>query len=96
MPKATWNGAVIAEAGADEVRIVEGNIYFPRHALHQEFLQPSSTTTQCPWKGTANYFDVVVNGERNAAAAWVYRNPSEAAQEIAEHVAFWHGVEVER
>lgn len=96
MPKAIWNGAVIAEAKDDEVRVVEGNVYFPRDALHDQFLQPSNTTTQCGWKGTANYFDVVVDGERNADAAWVYRTPFEAAKEIADHIAFWRGVEVER
>lgn len=96
MPKASWNGVVIAEASEEAVRVVEGNVYFPKEAVHEQFLQPSSTTTQCSWKGTANYFDVVVEGERNSDAAWIYRTASEAAREITGHIAFWHGVEVER
>lgn len=96
MPKAIWNGAVIAQASDEDVRVVEGNIYFPRAAVNQEYLQTSSKTTQCHWKGTANYFDVVVDGERNQDAAWTYRTPSETAREITDHIAFWHGVEVER
>lgn len=95
MPRAIWNGAVIAQAADDEVRVVEGNIYFPRHAINHDYLQPSSHTSRCGWKGTANYFDIVVEGARNENAAWVYRTPFDAASEISDHIAFWHGVQVE-
>jgi uncharacterized protein (DUF427 family) len=96
MPKAIWNDKVIADARADDVRVVEGNVYFPHEAVKQEYLQPSSKTTQCPWKGTANYFNVVVDGKRNEDAAWTYRTPKEAAQEVAGRVSFWRGVTVEQ
>jgi uncharacterized protein (DUF427 family) len=96
MPKATWNGAVIAQASEDEVHIVEGNVYFPFHAVNHDFLRPSAHTSQCGWKGTANYFDLVVDGSRNENAAWIYRVPKDAAREIAGHIAFWHGVQVDR
>lgn len=94
MPKAIWNGAVIAEAADDEVQVVEGNVYFPPHALRREHLRESSHATTCPWKGTAGYYDVVVGGQVNQNAAWIYREPLSAAKEIAGHVAFWRGVEV--
>lgn len=96
MPKAIWNGAVIAEADDAAVKIVEGNVYFPMTAVHQEYLQDSETTTRCHWKGEANYYHVVVDGRVNRDAAWTYRTPSDAAKQIANHVAFWHGVQVER
>jgi uncharacterized protein (DUF427 family) len=96
MPSARWNGAVIAEATDDEVRIVENNVYFPMSALRQEYLQPSATETTCPWKGTANYFSLLVDGETNRDAAWTYRAPFAAASQIAGHVAFWKGVIVTR
>lgn len=96
MPQAIWNGATIAQASDDAVEVVEGNVYFPLQAVHQDYLQPSDTTSQCPWKGTANYFDVVVDGKRNRDCAWVYRQPFEAARQIKDHVAFWRGVEVEK
>lgn len=96
MPRAIWNDKVIAEARAEDVRVVEGNVYFPREAVKQEYLQPSSKTTGCPWKGVANYFSVAVDGERNDDAAWTYRAPKEAAHEIAGRIAFWHGVKVEQ
>ena len=93
MPKATWEGTVIAES--DKCVVVEGNQYFPLDSVRQEYLQPVDKTTACPWKGTANYYDVVVNGKRNAAAAWYYADPAPAAAQIKGRVAFWKGVRVE-
>ena len=90
--KAIWNGAVIAES--DATVVVEGNHYFPPASLNRDHLRPSDHTTVCPWKGTAGYFDVVVGDEENPNAAWIYREPKEAAAEIRDHVAFWRGVEV--
>ena len=92
MPKATWNGAVLAES--DETVIVEGNHYFPASAVRQEFFKPSDTTTVCSWKGTASYYTVRVNGKENPDAAWYYPAPKDAAKEIAGRVAFWKGVSV--
>ena len=96
MAKATWNGAVLAEASADRIQIVEGNVYFPPEAVRQEYLVSSDTHTVCPWKGTASYYHVHVDGGENRDAAWYYPEPKAAAKEIAGHVAFWKGVQVER
>lgn len=93
MPKAIWNDTVIAESGSFES--VEGNIYFPLNSVKQEYLKPSDTTSECPWKGTASYYAVVVNGKENQDAAWYYPDPKPEAANIKDHVAFWKGVEVE-
>ena len=95
MPKAIWNGAVIAEADSSEVEIVEHNIYFPPSRVRKDYLQPSQHTTLCPWKGVASYYNVVVDGKVNANAAWYYPTPKEAAHNIKDRIAFWHGVEVQ-
>jgi uncharacterized protein (DUF427 family) len=92
MAQATWNGAVLAQS--DETIVVEGNHYFPRNAINDEFFSDSSNSTVCHWKGTAAYFDVVVDGQVNAGAAWYYPNPKPAAEEIRDYVAFWRGVKV--
>lgn len=92
MSKAIWEGAVLAES--DDIVVVEGNRYFPADSIHREYFKPSSETTVCPWKGTASYYDVVVNGKKNAEAAWYYPEPSPAAKEIRGRVAFWRGVEI--
>jgi uncharacterized protein (DUF427 family) len=96
MPKATWNGATLAEAPAERVQVVEGNVYFPADALTREHFSPSGTHTTCPWKGVASYMDVVVDGQTNRDAAWYYPEPKDAAANIRAHVAFWKGVDVER
>jgi uncharacterized protein (DUF427 family) len=90
--RAVWNGAVLAES--DATVVVEGNHYFPAESLDLSHVQPSERQTTCPWKGTAHYYDVVVDGRTNAGAAWYYPEPKAAAAEIAGHVAFWKGVEV--
>jgi len=94
MPKAIWNGTVVAEADDDAIEIVEGNVYFPADAVRRDLLQPSDTHTVCGWKGTASYYHVAVNGEINRDAAWYYPEPKAAASNIAGRVAFWKGVEV--
>lgn len=93
MAKATWNGAVIAES-ADTV-VVEGNHYFPPQAVKPECLKPSDTHTVCGWKGTASYYDVVVNGQVNKDAAWYYPTPKPEAKQVEGRIAFWKGVKVE-
>jgi uncharacterized protein (DUF427 family) len=93
MPRATWNGAVLAES--DRCEVVEGNQYFPPQAIKREFLRESETHTVCSWKGTASYYDVVVGGQVNTDAAWYYPDPKPAAKNIKGHVAFWRGVKVE-
>lgn len=90
--KAIWNGQVLAESNATQV--VEGNQYFPPESLGRRYFTDSATTTVCPWKGTASYYDVVVDGKVNKDAAWVYLEPKTAAANIGEYVAFWKGVEI--
>jgi uncharacterized protein (DUF427 family) len=92
MPKAVWNGAVIAES--DHTVRVEGNDYFPPESVRREFLAASETHTRCPWKGLASYYDIMVDGKTNRDAAWSDQAPSPAATEIKDYVAFWHGVRV--
>jgi uncharacterized protein (DUF427 family) len=94
MPKATWNGAVLAEAEDGEVELVEGNVYFPPDKVDHTYLRESATHTVCPWKGTASYYDVVVNGDVNKDAAWHYPATKPEAEHIAGYLAFWKGVTV--
>lgn len=92
MTTATWNGVVIAES--DDIVTVEGNAYFPREAVREDVLRPSDARTTCPWKGTASYLSLEVEGKTNTDAAWYYPEPKDAAKEITDRVAFWKGVEV--
>lgn len=92
MPKAIWNGTVIAES--NDTVVVERNHYFPRESVRDDVLTPSATTSFCPWKGTASYFSLEVDGKTNADAVWYYSDPKDAAKEIKGRLAFWKGVEV--
>ena len=93
MPKAIWKDKVIAESSATV--LVEGNHYFPPQDVKQEYLVETDHRTQCPWKGEAHYYNLVVDGEVNENAAWSYPQPKEKAVHITGHVAFWKGVSVE-
>jgi len=95
--KAVWNGAVIAESA--ETISIEGNEYFPRDSVNPEFLEDSNHTSECPWKGEAKYYTLVVNEEKNENAAWYYEVPKEgsverAGKDFSDYIAFWNGVEV--
>lgn len=94
MAVAKWNGAVIAQS--DDIVIVEGNVYFPASCVDAGLLRDSATHTVCSWKGTASYYDLVVNSMVNRDAVWYYPEPSDAAKQILGRVAFWKGVEVTR
>lgn len=98
--KAIWNDTVIAEAPKEELVYIEGNWYFPRQSLHQEFYKPSDTHTTCHWKGEASYFNVEFDGQNSQDAAWYYPNPKSSAidqvkKDFTDYVAFWRGVKVE-
>ena len=90
--KAIWNGITVAES--EDTVVVEGNHYFPKQSLKQEYIKESSTHTSCAWKGTASYYTLVVNGKENPDSVWYYPHPSEKALKIQDRVAFWKGVEV--
>jgi uncharacterized protein (DUF427 family) len=94
MAKATWEGTVLAES--NQTVEVEGNQYFPPGSIHNEFLKPTDQHSVCPWKGTASYYDIEVNGKRNAGAAWYYPEPKPAASQIKGYLAFWKGVKVQK
>ena len=91
--KAVWQGEVIAES--DSTVVVEGNHYFPPESVRKDFLQSSTTTTVCPWKGTASYYNVVVGEQVNPDAAWYYPSPKTEAENIKDHIAFWRGINTE-
>ena len=92
MKTAKWNGAILAQS--DKTIEIEGNHYFPPESLQRRYLKESNHMSTCPWKGLASYYNIEVNGEINSDAGWFYKQPSEAAHQIKDHVAFWSGVEI--
>lgn len=92
MATARYKETIIAQS--DHTVMVEGNHYFPPDAVNHDLLKSNDRQTVCPWKGTASYYDVVVNGSTATAAAWYYPKPKQAASEIKDHIAFWGDVRV--
>jgi len=93
MPRAVWNGAVIA--GSDKCEVVEGNRHFPAAAVRREHLRPSMKQTHCAWKGTASCYDVVVGDAMSRDAGCYDPEPTPAAEAIRGGIAFRKGVRVE-
>jgi uncharacterized protein (DUF427 family) len=89
-----WNGVIVAEA--PRTVVVEGNHYFPPDSVRREYLVESPLRSLCPWKGIARYYTLQVDGVVDPDAAWYYPRPTFLARRIKNHVAFWHGVRVER
>jgi len=92
--KAIWNGKVIAST--DKPVNVEGNYYFPPDSINMEYFRKSEIQTVCHWKGTASYYDVIVDNKVNKDAAWYYPAPSGMASNIKNHIAFWKGIIIEK
>lgn len=82
-------------AESDDTVVVENNHYFPKDSVRAEFLRPSERHSICPWKGTASYYSLEVDGQVNQNAAWYYPQPKRAAEAVTDRVAFWNGVTVE-
>lgn len=97
--KAIWENTVIAEADKKDLIFIEGNWYFPPHAIKNEYFKPSDQHTTCFWKGEASYYNIEINGTINEAAAWYYPKPKDGSVErvkkdFSNYVAFWRGIEV--
>ncbi len=92
MTKAIWNGVILAES--DNCETVENNKYFPPDAINSAYFKSSATQSSCPWKGTANYYTIVVDGKENKDAAWFYPKTKDAAKNVEGYVAFWKGVQI--
>lgn len=92
----TWTvragGAVLAETKA-ALELIEGDyppvIYFPREDFAQAFLDPSDTTSSCPYKGTATYYTIIAKSGPIKDAAWSYDTPIAGMEQIAGYLAFY-------
>ena len=91
--RAIFNGTVLADS--DDIVMVDGNPYFPRAAMVEDFFRDSVHSTVCGWKGTARYWDVVVGDQVISNAGWAYDNPKPDAESIRERFAFYRGKGVE-
>jgi len=88
MPKVTLNGKTLAES--DETVVVENNYYFPPSSIVDKSLfTDSATSSTCPWKGKASYYNYADGDKTIHDIAWYYPQPKDAASNIKGYVAFY-------
>src|SRR5919204_68059 len=87
------DGVTVAESDSPRILFETGlppRYYTPLTDLRMDLLRPSSTETHCPYKGTANYWSLEVNGKVHEDAVWTYRSPFAESQKIAGLAAFYN------
>lgn len=94
MVQAIWNDVILAES--KETIEVEGQFYFPPESVNKEHLVESTTTSICPWKGTAQHYSVNINGKTHKDAAWSYPEPSKQAEAITNYIAFGKDIKLDK
>ena len=63
--------------------------YIPREDVDMEQLQRSDSTTYCPYKGDASYYDIAIGGTKSKNAVWTYEDPHESVEIIKGYLAFY-------
>jgi uncharacterized protein (DUF427 family) len=85
-------GVTIADT-ARAIRTLETShppsYYLPPGDVLMSALQPIDGSSFCEWKGYARYFDVIVDGQRLARAAWSYPAPTAGFAALRDHIAFY-------
>lgn len=87
------DGVIVAESGVPRVLHESGlppRYYLPKTDVRLDLLVPTSTVTACPYKGTARYWSVTVNGVTSDDVAWGYDSPLPESAAIAGYVSFYN------
>ena len=63
--------------------------YFPIRDVDESFLMPSTTKTECPYKGTASHYSLNTGVTLVQDAAWRYLEPIKGCPPIADYMGFY-------
>lgn len=87
------DGIVVADSMQPRL-LFETNLpvryYLPKLDVRMDLLEPTTTSSVCPYKGTAEYWSVTINGESHRDIAWGYREPISEAAKIAGLICFYN------
>lgn len=64
-------------------------LYVPKDDVRAELLEPTETSTHCPFKGDASYFSIRAGDQLATDAVWYYPEPNPEASWLADHYAFY-------
>jgi uncharacterized protein (DUF427 family) len=87
------NGVTVADSHQPRILFETGlppRYYLPLTDVRLELLQPTSTETHCPYKGTATYWSVRVGDHVFQDYVWTYRAPFPESQKIAGLACFYN------
>jgi len=87
------DGVTLADSHAPRILFetsLPPRYYLPLADLRMDLLRPSDTRTQCPYKGTAGYWSVEVNGKLHEDLVWIYRQTVPESQKIVGLACFYN------
>ena len=91
--QAIVDGQVVAQS--NDIVEAQGYQYFPRAAVHMDWLEKTEKTAddlKCPHG--VQFYDVVVDGRRHKRAAWSYEQPQPEMMQVKDWFGFWEDVQV--
>jgi uncharacterized protein (DUF427 family) len=87
------DGVIVADSTSPRLLFETGlptRYYLPKTDVRMDLLRHTDTSTGCPYKGTAEYWSIDVNGRSHPDLAWSYKAPFAESQKIAGLIAFYN------
>ncbi len=83
--RVTVGGTVVAQSDRPRMLLESGlpvRWYLPREDVRTDLLEPSYTTTRCPYKGIAHYWSLRLGDRYHEDLVWTYPEPFHDAEAV--------------
>ncbi|MEV4206761.1 DUF427 domain-containing protein [Nocardia salmonicida] len=87
------DGVTVADSHSPRILFETGlpaRYYLPLTDVRMDLLTASDTHTSCPYKGTADYWNVRVGDTDHSDVVWIYRTPLPESQKVAGLACFYN------